>query len=141
MNPETGDIVWEYKSKAETGFAAHHISGSQRLPNGNTFICSGNWGHLFEVTTEGEVVWEYINPLTNAGPRNWIEDGPFPPLAAESNDTFRAHRYGPDYPGLAGKDLTPRGQIVKDLKDGWKPRVDLTGATQPGVKLWKKIWE
>jgi outer membrane protein assembly factor BamB len=141
MSPETGKIVWEYKSKAETGFAAHHVSNSQRLPNGNTFICSGNWGHLFEVTTEGEVVWEYINPLTNAGPKNWIEDAPFPPTATEANDFFRAHRYGPDYPALAGKDLTPQGQIAKDVKDGWKPRVDLTGATQQGVELWKKIWE
>ena len=39
-----------------------NISGSERLPNGNTLICSGASGRLFEVTTGGEVVWEYINP-------------------------------------------------------------------------------
>ena len=142
MDPKTGRIIWDYKSKAETGFAAHHISGSQRLPNGNTFICSGNWGHLFEVTPDGEPVWEYIIPVTFSGPKAWIEDAVFPPVKEpEANTTFRAHRYGPDYPGLAEKKLTPKGQIVENIKDGWKPKVDLTGATQPGVKMWKKIWK
>lgn len=144
MNPNTGEIVWEYKSLAETGFAAHHISGSQRLQNGNTLICSGIGGHLFEVTHENEIVWEYINPNTqNKGPRTWLEDAPFPPVgpkASFANNVFRAHRYGPDYPGLAGKDLAPKGQIAPDPKSGWKPKVDLTGATQPGVELWKKDW-
>jgi hypothetical protein len=137
MNPKTGEIVWEYRSKAETGFASHHISGAQRLPNGNTFICSGNSGHLFEVTTEGEVVWEYINPVTGEGPKNWLKDMGF----GGSNMVFRAHRYGPDYPGLKGKSLEPQGQIAEDIRGGWKPRVDLTGATQPGARLWEEIWK
>ena len=54
---------------------------------------------------------------------------------------FQAHRYGPDYPGLKGKDLTPKGQIAEDIKDAWKPRVDLEGATQPGVKTWEETWK
>jgi len=28
--------------------------------------------------------------------------------------TFRAYRYGPDYPGLAGKDMTP-GKTIEEL--------------------------
>ncbi len=137
MDPKTGEIVWEYKSNSETGFASHHISGAQRLPNGNTFICSGICGHLFEVTPDGKVVWEYINPVTGEGPKNWLEDKGF----VGNNMLFRAHRYGPDYPGFAGKDLKPQGQIAEDIKDGWKPRVDLIGATQPGAELWEEIWE
>jgi hypothetical protein len=141
MDPKTGKIVWEYKSKGETGFASHHISSAQRLPNGNTFICSGNWAHLFEVTPEGEVVWEYISPVTNAPPpKTWLEDAQFPPIKPECHMIFRAHRYGPDHPGLKGRKLVPKGQIAPDPKSGWMPRVDLTGATQPGVELWKKDW-
>jgi outer membrane protein assembly factor BamB len=136
MDPKTGEIVWEYKSKSENSFSSHHISGVQRLPNGNTLICSGNHGHMFEVTKEGEVVWEYINPVTSGGIKNWFDDLGF----KASNMVFRAHRYGPDYPGLKGKNLKPKGQIAKDIKDAWKPRVDLKGATQPGVKKWKRIW-
>ena len=122
MDPETDEIVWEYSR----GFAAGHISGCERLPNGNTLVCSGEDGHLFEVTSEGEVVWEYV-----IGTSNWSASG----------NLFRAHRYGPDYPGLAGKDLKPQRQLIEDVKGAWEPRVDLTGATQPGAKLWKKLWK
>ncbi len=137
MDPKTGEIVWEYKAKSENSFSSHHISGAQRLPNGNTFICSGNSGHMFEVTKEGEVVWEYINPVTSGGIKSWFDDAGF----KASNMVFRALRYSPDYPGLKGKDLTPGGQIAKDIKDAWKPRVEPEGATQSGAALWKKLWE
>jgi outer membrane protein assembly factor BamB len=137
MNPETGEIVWEYKSSAETSFASHHISGAQRLPNGNTMICSGGGGHLFEVTPEKEVVWEYINPVIGKSTTNRIEDG----SEKGRNGVFRAHRYGPDYPGLKGRELKPKGQIEDDIKGGWLPSVDLEGATQQGAKLWKKLWK
>lgn len=144
MDPKTGKIVWEYKALAEVSFAAHHISSADRLPNGNTMICSGNFGHMFEVTKEGEIVWEYINPVTaKKGAQAWLEDTlafPSGPKGDGNNMVFRAHRYGPDFPGLKGKDLTPKGQIVPDPKSGWKPKVDLAGATQPGVKNWKKDW-
>jgi len=52
---------WIYTSSSKTDFYAAHISGAQRLPNGNTLICSGEKGHLFEVTPGGEVVWEYVS--------------------------------------------------------------------------------
>ncbi len=38
------------------------ISGAQRLPNGNTLICSGINGSLFEVTPDRATVWKYVNP-------------------------------------------------------------------------------
>jgi hypothetical protein len=39
------------------------ISGAQRLPGGNTFICSGVPGRLLEVTHDGERVWDFISPF------------------------------------------------------------------------------
>jgi hypothetical protein len=137
MDPDTGKIVWEYKSGSSNSFFSAHISNAQRLPNGNTLVCSGNSGHLFEVTAEKEVVWEYINPVISKSSTNWIEDGSW----EKNNGMFRAHRYGPDYPGLKGRELKPQGQIAADIKGGWHPRVDLEGATQPGAKLWKKTWK
>ena len=47
-------------------FFSPYISGARRLPNGNTLITEGNFGRIFQVTTEGEVVWEYINPYFDA---------------------------------------------------------------------------
>jgi hypothetical protein len=137
MDPNTGKIVWEYKAGSPTSFYSDHISGAQRLPNGNTLICSGMSGHLFEVTPGKEVVWEYINPVVAKKTTNWLEDG----SRDKNNGMFRAHRYAADYPGLKGRDLKPKGQIEDDLKGGWQPKVDLKGATQPGAELWKKLWK
>ena len=43
------------------------ISSAQRLWTGNTFIVEGTTGRVFEVTPEGQIVWEYINPFPNSG--------------------------------------------------------------------------
>ena len=44
-------------------FFSWNVSGAQRLPNGNTLITEGAPGRAFEVTVDGEIVWEYINPF------------------------------------------------------------------------------
>jgi hypothetical protein len=41
------------------------VSGAQRLKGGNTLICSGVRGRLFEVTRAGDIVWEYMSPYAN----------------------------------------------------------------------------
>jgi hypothetical protein len=55
--------VWSYVAPKRTDFYAALISGAERLPNGNTLICSGPNGVLFEVTPDKETVWKYINPV------------------------------------------------------------------------------
>ena len=60
-------IVWTYRAKNSHGFFSHIGSSAQRLPNRNTFICSDTEGHFFEVTPEGDLAWEYINPITRDG--------------------------------------------------------------------------
>ena len=42
--------------KRPDDFFAPYISGTQRLPNGNTLICDGVHGTLFEVTPAGKIV-------------------------------------------------------------------------------------
>jgi hypothetical protein len=58
LDPMTNRIVWS----SPTHWYSWHISGAERLPNGNTFICDGPIGRLFEITPEGGIVWEYLNP-------------------------------------------------------------------------------
>jgi hypothetical protein len=55
--------VWSYSAPKKSDFFAMLISGSQRLANGNTLICSGLNGTVFEVTPEKDVVWKYRNPV------------------------------------------------------------------------------
>lgn len=99
----SNQIVWEYHSKSNQGFFSHIGAGAQRLPNGNTLICSDTEGHFFEVTSEAELVWEYINPMT----REYGAVTVMPDSLPMTNSVFRAYRYGADHPALVGKDLTP----------------------------------
>ena len=99
VDPETSEIVWEYRGDPPISFYSFHISGAERLPNGNTLVCEGAPGRVFEVTQAKEIVWEYVNPIF--GPASRGTGG------TRSNSMFRAHRYGPGHPGLRGKDLDP----------------------------------
>jgi hypothetical protein len=54
--------VWSYAAEKKTDFYAPFISGAQRLPNGDTLVCSGTNGTIFEVNAKNEIVWKYINP-------------------------------------------------------------------------------
>ena len=104
------EVVWSYSSPGE--FYASFLSGQQRLPNGNTLIAEGMTGRIFEVMGDRKV-WEYVNPVVRTGPLT--QGAPIPPFS-EGNErlqtaVYRSYRYAPDYPGLAGKDLTPKGTI------------------------------
>ena len=117
VDPGTNTIAWEYHGEPRASFYSYNISSAERLPNGNTLICEGVRGRVFEVTPAGQVVWEYINPIaaqrvdraalsTEAGAPD-VAAGPDIPGSELSAAVFRAHRYEPDHPGLRGKDLTP----------------------------------
>lgn len=62
LNPLTKEIVWEYKTNPPGQFYSSRGGSSQRLPNGNTLITESDKGHVFEVTYDGEIVWEFYNP-------------------------------------------------------------------------------
>jgi len=99
VNPSTNKVVWEYKSDPPSDFYSTIMGGCQRLPNGNTLICEAFMGRVFEVTYEGEMVWEYILPSYH------FADSPGEYYKEWMNALFRAHRYAPDYAGLKGRDL------------------------------------
>jgi outer membrane protein assembly factor BamB len=76
IDPVTLKLVWSYTAPT---FFATNISGAQRLPNGNTLITEGPDGRIFEVTTEGSIVWEYVYPV-------------FSTAARPTNSVYRAYR-------------------------------------------------
>jgi Arylsulfotransferase (ASST) len=55
--------VWSYTAPKKEDFFSSFISGTQRLANGDTLICSGANGTVFEVTPQKEIVWKYVNPV------------------------------------------------------------------------------
>jgi hypothetical protein len=95
--PERAD--WTYVAPNPTDFYSFNISGATRLPNGNTLICAGAPGIIFEITPDKRVVWQYNLPVFGTGRGN--------------RNVFRALRFGPDYPGLKGKTPTPGQPLVE----------------------------
>lgn len=60
--------VWEYTAPNKEDFFSGHISGAHRLKNGNTLICSGEEGRIFEVTADAKLAWDYISPFEGQRP-------------------------------------------------------------------------
>lgn len=108
-------FAWTYKATPPESLFSGAISGAQRLPNGNTLIDDGIHGTFIEVTTSGEVVWKYVNPVVREGPLAKNAGIPTDPVREGElmNAVFRVYRYAPDYPGLVGKTLTPTGTLEK----------------------------
>jgi hypothetical protein len=81
IDPATKNIVWRYQESIPSNFFSPRISNAQRLPNGNTLINEGYFGRFFEVTADGNVVWEYVSPYFGGAPN------------AQRNAVFRVYRY------------------------------------------------
>jgi Arylsulfotransferase (ASST) len=81
INPATNEIAWTYQDRPVSNFFSPRMGNAQRLPNGNTLINEASFGRFFEVTRDGEIVWEYVNPFFGG------------PAHAQTNTVFRALRY------------------------------------------------
>ena len=118
----TGKIVWEYAANDGNSFFSYRQGAAQKLPNGNYLVTSTQHGHLFEVTRDKKVVWEFISPIMEGKNTPIMLDAEHvlrtpkgvPVTHMYQNMIHRAYRYAPDYPGLKGKDLSPKGYIVTD---------------------------
>jgi hypothetical protein len=125
VDPKTSKVVWDSTPpKTEPGpgnrrHYSHYISNAERLPNGNTIICSGANARYFEVTPQKQVVWEYVSPYATGA--------------------FRAHRYGPDY-APQFKSLPPAkgpAVVMPDVNSYRMPAAAAVKAPPPGGKKGK----
>src|SRR5699024_10249013 len=62
FDPDNMAVTWPYHGSDEHPLSSKSRSSAQRLPNGHALITESNAGQLVEVTPDGDVVWEYINP-------------------------------------------------------------------------------
>jgi hypothetical protein len=72
IDKETKAMKWEHRDDSSSG--------------------EGQCGRLFEVTPEGEIVWEYVSPFM--GPDRHGDP---------SNEVFRAYRHAPDSPQIRNR--------------------------------------
>ncbi len=76
--------LWIYTKPNPNEMYSQICSSAQRLPNGNTLICSATQGMFLEVNNNKEIVWEYDNPYPLLGQKTVTE----------------VIRYPTDYPGI-----------------------------------------
>ena len=75
---------WIYTASKPSDFFAKRTSGAQRLADGNTLICESSKGKFFEVTSEKDTVWQYVNPYPNPS----------------RNSVFKIRQYNADHAGI-----------------------------------------
>jgi hypothetical protein len=97
--------VWSYAGSPKDRFYSSHIAGSERLPNGNTLVCVGEIGRVFEVTPDDKIVWDYHSPFSGEVPESLF---PWMPVVREAFrqeehqfSLARALRVAASHPGLA----------------------------------------
>ena len=85
----------EYKNENSglENFYSGYTSGAKVLPNGNILLTEGDDSRLVELNPAGDKVWEYNVP--------------------SSGYMFRGEKYGTDFPGFDGKDMTPSSSTVE----------------------------
>lgn len=105
VDMKTNDIIWQYLPSPVFSMLSLHIAGAERLLNGNTLICEGESGRVFEVTKDCEICWEWNSPF--------VYD--FKGIPAVM--LFRAHRYATDGPELGGHKLD--GDEFDELNAKW----------------------
>ncbi|KAI8336816.1 PQQ repeat-containing enzyme [Chlamydoabsidia padenii] len=88
----TKEVVWQYKDRQPEFFFTPFMGSAQKLPNGNVLVNEAAFGRIFEVTVDGTLVFEYINPYFN----QYTVPELLPAFPHESNALFRAYKYTKD---------------------------------------------
>lgn len=86
-DPATGTVATLYPHTKEQSFFSWIMGGQQALPNGNLLITATTRGRVFEVTPEGETVWDLV--LTSSkDTAALVETGTRLPPAYVSEDSW-----------------------------------------------------
>jgi len=122
---EPAEPIWTFVATPPSSFFSIKLSGADRLPNGNTIICSGGDGYFFEVTSENEIVWDYTNIFP---------DDTF-------NQVFNIHRYSEEYSGLLDLSTTrpnkpsiPNGVTEGDIDIEYIYSISATDPNNDNIK-------
>ena len=63
LDPKTQQVAWSYAGSEDAPLESVTRSSQNRLANGNTLIVESEAGRIFEVTPQGDIVWEFVNPV------------------------------------------------------------------------------
>ena len=94
LDPDTKQPVWQYAGSPTFSFFSWFISNAFKLESGGASILEGIKGKIFEVTADGDIVWEYVSPYYVTEPH---------PMYTGGNAIFRHYFYKPDAIEINGR--------------------------------------
>lgn len=111
FGPENLEYIYsDFDGINDSEFYSRIVSGAQMLPNGNILICEGAKGKVFEINSDKEIVWTYINPSSNS-------DGEIVSQGDDRNNNliFRATKYPLNYGAFEGKTIVAGDPIENNF--------------------------
>ncbi|MBK8657845.1 MAG: aryl-sulfate sulfotransferase [Bacteroidetes bacterium] len=98
------NLFWTYTASTPSDFYSSNISGVYPLSNGSFMVTNGTKGLFFEIDSNKQMQWSYVNPVANTG---IVSQG----NTASGNLVFRCNFYESNYQGFTGHTLIPQGEI------------------------------
>jgi hypothetical protein len=111
--------VWSYRAENPEDFYGSFISGAHRLANGNTLICEGPKGRLFEVTPDHRTVWEYVIPFDAMSVSDWWGRFGWDDMAMEDLDDEDMDDEDMDDEDMDDEDMDDEDMDDEDM-EGWE---------------------
>ncbi|GAB5418193.1 MAG: hypothetical protein Crog4KO_28240 [Crocinitomicaceae bacterium] len=114
---EPSGHYWDYSDTVNTtahgtNFYSGYISGAQAIYNGNTLICDGAYGRIFEIDSNKNIVWEYYNPIVQGAILDQ-GDSLQPFALGTNNPVFRAKKYRRDFAAFDGRSFNGTTQPIE----------------------------
>jgi Arylsulfotransferase (ASST) len=72
VDPNSGAVTWSYAGDGEHPFHSPLRSSAEALPNGNMLITESDGGRVFEVTRDGHIAWNFVNPTRGGANQEMI---------------------------------------------------------------------
>jgi outer membrane protein assembly factor BamB len=67
VNPNTRETVWNWSAQPPQSFFCPLAGGCEQLANGNLLVTNSTTGGAFELTMDGQIVWQLTLPVTAYG--------------------------------------------------------------------------
>ena len=67
VDPKTREVVWNWSAQPPEAFFCPLAGGCEQLPNGNLLVTNSTAGAAFELTMDGEIVWQLTLPVSVYG--------------------------------------------------------------------------
>ena len=92
LNPVTMQLEWEYVADPKEDFFTMSQGMAQPLTNGNFLITESEPGRVFEITRDGELVWDFYHPEAQGPHNSAVEE-----LWGKRQQIYRMTRYSADF--------------------------------------------